>query len=553
MQQQKTDDTQALWRLLSPHKPHTKSFIILTVLVLAATCLELVLPLYSSYLVDSIGSEGIDSLIIIGLIAIVLMAAGFQALVGWYGGKMGHGISYRLRYSLIGRLLHSQSQSMDSEHSAELSARVVNGSLEIKSVLAEELAGLFSGVISLISVVTIMFILDWRLTLVLVSCVAIGFIVITPIALLMTGIGKAIQTAEADLLKYTTEWLRYGRLIKSHNAAEQMHQQSKTLLAECFKQHMRETKVISLIGPISNLILMVSMIAILAFSAYWLEQGTITLGTVTAFLLYLFGLAFPLMAMAMFFSSLNKAAGASSRLSEINALPTEHQGAELKLGAVDDLAVKELNFSRNGKVILKNINHQFTGSGLSIVLGESGSGKSTLLSQFLGFYPETHNQVFINDKPLSEYCISSVRDAVAWVDQEPKLLHATIRENLTLGLSESIAEDKLIEVLQSVGLSAWLTRINRDLDLQISEQAHQFSGGEKQRFAIARAILRDAKVLLLDEPTSALDEQNKSDLMILLRKLASQMRVIMISHHLDLVEPSDQVITLSQGQVQSAR
>ncbi|WDE02432.1 ABC transporter ATP-binding protein [Thalassomonas actiniarum] len=542
-------DTQSLWQLLSPHKPDRKSFVYLGLLVVITTALELVLPLYSSHLIDSIGANGVGTAVVLGLIALVLFTAVFEAVLAWFGGRLGHRISFRLRYSLIGRLLHSQSQSLDQEHSAELSARVVNDSKEVKSVLAEDLTGLLSGLISLVAVITIMFVLDWRLTLVLVTCVLAGFILITPIALMMNNIGKATQAAEANLLKHVTEWLRYGKLVKSHNAGGELHKRSQDLLDECFTQEMRATKVLSLIGPISNLVLMLSMIAILAFSAYWLEQGTMTLGTVTAFLLYLFGLTFPLMAMAMFFSNLNKASGAATRLSEISRLPTEPSEAPLVLENITDLAVKDLCFVRDDKTILNQVNYQFPASGLSIVLGESGSGKSTLLNQFLGFYPETHTSVFINGKTLDEYNLSSVRQSIAWVDQEPKLLHASIRDNLTLGLKQQLTDDEVFNALKSVGLHAWLERINHDLRLMVSEQSHQFSGGEKQRFAIARAILRQAKVLLLDEPTSALDDSNKVELMILLRKLADKMRVIMISHHLDLIEPEDNVIEMAAGEI----
>ena len=145
--------------------------------------------------------------------------------------------------------------------------------------------------------------------------------------------------------------------------------------------------------------------------------------------------------------------------------------------------------------------------------------------------------------------MQSVRQCIAWVDQEPKLLHANIRENLTLGLKETLTDQDILQVLHSVGLQSWLKRINADLSLIVSEQAHQFSGGEKQKFAIARAILRNAKVLLLDEPTSALDDANKAELMTILRRLATNMRVIMISHHLELIQPGDDVIELQAGQI----
>lgn len=543
------EDTKSLWKLLSPHKPKNKSFYLLLLLVILSTSFELILPLYSSYLVDSISNDGINFLVILGLIIIVLFSAIFEAILGWFGGRTGHQISFKLRFSLIGKLLHSQVKNLEQEHSAELSARIVNDSQEVKNVLAEDLIGLFSGLVSLLAVISIMFLLDWRLTLVLVSCVLFGFILITPIALMMNNIGKATQAAEANLMKYITEWLRYRNLIKSHNAESDLHNESKTLLQECFNQEMRATKILALIGPIANLVLMISMIAILAFSAYWIKEGSVTLGTVTAFLLYLFGLTFPLMSMAMFFSNLNKAIGAASRLTEISTLPAEQSSAKEFIKNVDKLEVSNLTFVRGEKHILNNISYRFSPSKLTIVIGESGSGKSTLLNQFLGFYPETHSSVLINDKCLTNFNLASVRQVIAWVDQEPQLLHASIRQNLTLGLREQIDNQEIFHILQSVGLEVWLNRINWDLDQIVSEQANQFSGGEKQRFAIARAILRKAKVLLLDEPTSALDNQNKNDLVALLRTLTKNMIVIMISHDHELVTSEDDVIQLQNGTI----
>ena len=315
---------------------------------------------------------------------------------------------------------------------------------------------------------------------------------------------------------------------------------------------MRETKVLSLIGPIANLVLMISMIAILAFSAYWLEQGTMTLGTVTAFLLYLFGLTFPLMSMAMFFSNLNKASGVATRLTEITNISKECTlGSGTHLDKIDNFSFRNLNFNRNDKQILKNINYYFAGKGLWFVLGESGSGKSTLLNQLLGFYPETHQQVLLNNQALEHYNLTSVRQAFAWVDQEPKLLNASIRDNLTLGLAESINDNDLVSQLQAVGLQDWLERINHDLSLVVSEQVNQFSGGEKQRFAIARAMIRKAQVLLLDEPTSALDDVNTTELMALIRELSKDIFVVIISHDNNILSQNDRVIELKSGQITS--
>ena len=113
--------------------------------------------------------------------------------------------------------------------------------------------------------------------------------------------------------------------------------------------------------------------------------------------------------------------------------------------------MQNLNFVREDRHILQDVSYQFATDGLSIVLGESGSGKSTLLNQFLGFYPETHHQVLINGKTLSEYNLNAVRKRIAWVDQEPQLLNASIKQNLILGLHEEVSNEKIVETLKLVG------------------------------------------------------------------------------------------------------
>jgi len=541
--------TATLWSLLKPILPKNRAFAVLALLTVTATCLELVLPLYSRHLVDTLGSSTIDQSVILNLVLLVIITAILEGLMAWHGGRIGQQTNFNLRHSLIGHLLKLDQRTMDKQHSAELSARVINDSKEVKTIVAEDLIGLMNGSISLLAVTVVLFWLDWRLTLVILSCIGVGLILITPIALRMQGISQKLQTSEANLIKQVTEWLRNSKMIKAFNASSQLHVKSADLLQRSYTQGMRETRVLALIGPISNLVLMVSLVSILAFSAYWIAQGSLTLGTVTAVIMYLFGLTFPLISMGMFFSNLNKAAGAANRLAEIKAMPVEPVSGNNKLAAIDHMQMEDLSFHAEDKMILDGVNLGFDGAGLSVLVGSSGSGKTTLLQHWLGFYQENFSQMLLNGQPYSNYDIHDIRKHIAWIDQEPTLINASVRENLELGLDSVMDEDKLINTLQEVGLSGWLERINHDLDLVINEQQHQFSGGEKQRFALARALLRPFDVLLLDEPTSALDTESEMEIMRIIRDIAQTRRVIMITHKTDLIETTDKVFNTTQGRI----
>ena len=573
-----------LMSLLKPHRPSQKQFALMALLVLVATGLELFIPLFSKYMIDTISTTGVDYTLVATLVIIVLAAAIAEGLLAWYGSYLGEKTNFRLRFSVFRHLLHSRQTDLNQEHSAELSARVVNDSMAVKSILAEDLIGFVTGLVSIVSVVAIMFYLDWRLTLVLVSCILIGVLLITPLAVSMRGIGMAMQEAEAQLIANVTEWLRSSTTIKVHNASDEVLENGKTLLDNAYFHAMRQARVMALIGPISNLILMVSMIAILASSAVWLAEGSLTLGTVTAFMIYLFGLAFPIMAIGMFLSNLHRASGAATRLNELLQLRIEQLETGEPLQSIDELEVSNLHYKVDEKSILKDINWTFKPNKLTVLSGESGSGKSSLIQQLVGLYSDTFESILINGKPLSSVSLSSLRHHVAWLEQSPSLFLGSVRDNLTLGLetekcettdklklneetgsdgnsvasisgtftdSVKVDDETLKQALIRVGLGKWLEKNDFNLDMQINENTQQFSGGEKQRFALARAIIRKPQVLILDEPTSALDKQTEAELMGYIRELTNEMRVIMVTHNKSLIQVEDDVIELEEGSIKA--
>jgi ATP-binding cassette, subfamily B, bacterial AbcA/BmrA len=557
-----------LWQLLKTVKPSRSQIIFLMVLTLAATAFEIALPLYARFVVDKISIDIISATTIMTLIGFIVVMAIIQFFTARFGGMMGHQIAKRLRAKLVKHVISAKPQSLDKDHSAELAARINNDSKILKTVLSEDLVSLSGGVVSIIAVITMLFILDWRLSLIIISCIVIGGLVITPITIAMQGVGSSLQASEASLVQNNTEWFKNIKSLKANEAEPHILALEEQLLEDNFKVGMRETTFNAVIGPVANLVLMASLISLLASAGYFISTGTLTLGTLTAFILYLFGLTFPLISLGLFFSNLNKAAGSADRLKTIAALPQELPqeatqntptaetsanvtGTSFDAAAIDHLfKIKGLSVNvHNGETdedtaIIKTLNCDMPKTGLTFLSGPSGAGKSTFQQTLLGFYNISSGDIIFNGQPLDNDNLLTLRRNIAWVEQEPNLIHGSVRDNLLLGNNHKVSENDIKDVLSLVLLEDWYSQINHDLDFKISEQRTGLSGGEKQRFALARAILSNKPVLFLDEPTSALDKVNEAKLMSVIRNIAKSKLVCMITHNPNLVKENDLVINM---------
>ncbi|WP_188691045.1 ABC transporter ATP-binding protein [Bowmanella pacifica] len=533
-----------------PYLPSKRAFSGLMALTLLATLFELGIPLIARELIDRLSIGRIDQLVMTILAIAVIVAAVAEYFAAVHASKMGLSTVQRLRFRLIGHLVNVQTIKLHDQHSSELAAQVMTDTDELKDIFSSDLAALIGGVLSFVAVIALLLWMKWRLTLVLLGCLLIGALLITPIALSMSSLNKQILQQHAELTRQCTEWFRHHELVKVYGATPQVEEQAQAALDRYYQLALREARALALIGPISNMMLMTSMIALIATSAYWIAEGTLSMGTFTAFLLYLFGLTFPLIGMGMFFANYQKANGAAERLHALANLPTENVQPGSAASRIRTLRVEEAGLQLGEQQILQNLTLPDMQRGLVLVSGASGSGKTSLLRTLLGLYPLTHGQIYINNQPLSLTQLGSWRHRMAWVEQEPALFQATVRDNLCLGKTQ-VDDAEVIQVLHKVGLAAWLERIGGNLDMLITEQNHQLSGGEKQRFALARALVRPFDMLLLDEPTSALDTKNAQQMMSTLTDLAQDKLVLMISHDHSLFSHADQIVQLENDKLVS--
>jgi ATP-binding cassette subfamily B protein AbcA/BmrA len=267
--------------------------------------------------------------------------------------------------------------------------------------------------------------------------------------------------------------------------------------------------------------------------------------------LYLFQIIVPVVNFSVFFAQLQKAKGASQRIGEILRETAE----DVEKGMEIDLSDKTItfdnvtfNYDQNTEV-LKNVSFQAKPGEIIAFAGPSGGGKTTIFSLIERFFKLTEGQIFLNDTNIEQISLKSWRSQIGYVPQESSLFAMSVRENLCYGLERPVTDDELWEVLELACAKDIIESLPDKFDTIVNERGSNFSGGQRQRLAIARAFLRNPKVLLLDEATASLDSQSEAIVQQALTNLMQGRTTFVIAHRLSTIVDANQIVFIEQGRV----
>ncbi|MEM7196716.1 MAG: ATP-binding cassette domain-containing protein, partial [Pseudomonadota bacterium] len=214
------------------------------------------------------------------------------------------------------------------------------------------------------------------------------------------------------------------------------------------------------------------------------------------------------------------------------------------------IGFSKVSFSyADGKSVLRDVNFEMTAGSTVALVGSSGSGKSTIASLLLRFYEPTSGEITVDGKPLSSISLESLRDQTAIVTQEITLFDQSIRDNIAYGRQNQIDEAKLSSAIEAANLSEFVDKLPEGIDTFVGEQGSRLSGGQRQRIAIARALYRDAPILILDEATSSLDSRSEKRIQSAIDRLIANRTTLVIAHRLSTIEQADQILVLDSGEI----
>ena len=526
-------------------------FIIGLLLSLITSAANLALPLLTRELVDTSKWDNFNySSLVIIIVVFVL-----QLILGTLGGYVlryfGESVVKTLRERLWAHLLKLPVTYFDANKVGESSSRLVNDTGIIKDLLASQFPNFITGAIQLFFSLIILFVMDWEMATLMFVVVPIVVVILLPVGRIMVRLGRKLQAETAKFNGEVSEKLSEVRLIKSSNGEKHEQEAGNHRINKIFTIGVLDARVEAVLQPIIMTLMMAAFAGILAFGIIRVGQGSLTSGSLVAFLLYLFNVIGPVANFATFFSQIQKALGSTERIQEILRIePEKNLGQQTCDLTNKTLTAQNLNFSYvKNEPVLQSISFVSRPNSVIAFAGPSGGGKSTIFALLERFYQPDSGKITIGNQNIQDIDLANWRCQIGYVSQNSAIFSGTIRENLVYGLTKKMTDEDLWRGLSLAYADQFVREFPDQMETEIGERGIKLSGGQKQRLAIARAFLRDPKILMLDEATASLDSESEGKVQQALDKLMVNRTTLVIAHRLATIVNADQIYFIEHGKV----
>jgi len=474
---------------------------------------------------------------------------GQSYLTAWSGQRL----IASLRVRLFERVLHLPLGEFDKWRAGEFLARFTNDLALMTDAVSISLPQMFQTLITFIGALVLMFRTDWLLTLFLFACApAVNYAVAT-FTKLISGGTKRAQERIADLAANISEVLQAERIVKAFRREDYEVRRFTDINENFFGAYMKVTQLGQTQTPVVAMIITIALLAIVAFSAREVIVGRMNQGQVVAFWGYVVLAINPMNRFATYIGDLSKGIVGASRVYEILDLPTERDDAReaIVLPSIDGgIRYENVTFaySPSGSPVLANFDAQIEAGQIVAIVGPSGAGKTTIVNLVPRFYEPQSGRVTLDGVDLARLSLGQLRGAIAIVPQEPLLFSGTIAENIRYGRLEA-TQPEIEAAAREANAEEFILDLPLGYDTPVGDRGIRLSGGQRQRISIARAVLRDPRILILDEATSALDSHSERLIEEALDLLLAGRTTLIIAHRLSTVRRATKILYVEAGRV----
>ena len=529
------------------------SLLLLGVLLLTVSSgVQVYVPKMAASLVNDF-STGINYQLLGKVVGLFVASAIISAIGGTILGVFGENVIQNLRKRVWNQLTILKVSYFDTVKAGEMSSRLVNDTNQVKQLLAVTFPQTLASIITVVGTIYMMIRMDWHMTLAMVIAVPVVIIFMIPVMTFGSKVGHARQDALAKFNGIASETLSEIRLVKTSNAETQAQEQADTEINRLFKIGKKEAVFDAVMQPVMMMVFMSMVFGLLAYGMHRIAIGEMEIGVLMSFLMYLFNIIGALPVIATLFSELAKAAGSTSRVIELLHEETE-DFATGEMVNLDNqtLIVENVDFAyedASEELILSNVSFEAKPNQIIAFAGPSGGGKSTIFSLLERFYEPTKGSIKFGNQSIQHMNLSNYREQIGFVSQDSAIMAGTIRDNLTYGLEGEFTDQELWEVLELAFAKTFVEDMPQQLATEVGERGVKISGGQRQRLAIARAFLRNPKILMLDEATASLDSESEMKVQIALSNLMKGRTTLVIAHRLATIVDSDRIYFIEKGQV----
>jgi len=541
-------------RLLLMARQYYVRFIFAAICMVVAGGLQSALPLIAKPVIDQIFvSKDIAALkwIPFTIIGIFL----FKGLANYGQNVIMSSIGLRIVTNLRNKLyeqIQKQSLSFFTVHpTGLLMSRITNDVASVQTASAEAITALVKDSFMLISLVGVIFYTDWKLALIAMVVFPLTIYPITWFGKKMRRLTVSTQITMGTLNSFLQETISGTRIVKAFGMEKYESERFAVENEKLFKYNLKAVSINAVSSPLMDFLGGLGIAAVISYGGYNVVQGTSTPGTFFSFIAALLMLYEPIKRLTNINNTINQGiAGADRIFSIIDRVPD----IEDKPNAVDlppvsrSIDIENVTFCYEEKPVLKNINLSIKAGEVVAFVGMSGGGKTSLVNLIPRFYDVNSGRVLIDGHDVRDVSLRSLRSQIAIVTQQTILFNDTVRNNILYGDIRKKEED-VINAARAANAHDFIMRLPKRYESNIGELGTKLSGGEKQRISIARALLKDAPILILDEATSSLDTEAEIEVQEALDNLMKGRTTLVIAHRLSTIRNADRIIALVNGEI----
>ncbi len=549
-------DSEAIYpRLLNYVRPHWRVFTISIVTMVFLGALEPAVPALLKPLLDgSFVEQPKHPLWYIPLLLIILfLLRGFLMFASNVSSNwVAHRVVMDLRSDMFARLIRLPTAFYDDASSGALLSKITFDTAQVQQASTQVLTVLIRDTLAVLGLIIFMLYMNWRLSLIVFILTPIIYFVVKTVSRRMRLMSREVQASMGDITRVAQESIESQKAVKIFAGEDYETRRFWQAINKARQFNMKVVVPGSANGPLIQFIMSIGLAIIIYFSTSLARNGLMTAGEFVSYFTAMSMLLAPIRRLTSINEPLQRGlAAASSVFDLIDEIPESDSG-QIVLDNVQGnfrFDTVTLQYAGAETAALNQVSLHINAGETIALVGASGSGKSTLANLLPRFYSPTSGQIFLDGHDLQDIQLRSLRDHIALVSQEVMLFNDTIRNNIAYGSLRSVSEEMIIDASTNAHAMEFIQQLPDGFDTMIGENGARLSGGQRQRLSIARALLKNAPILILDEATSALDTASERHIQDALDTLIKGRTCLVIAHRLSTIENADRILVMEKGRI----
>ncbi|MDE7213446.1 MAG: ABC transporter ATP-binding protein/permease, partial [Anaeroplasmataceae bacterium] len=539
-------------RLLKYFQRELSLVSVLFLAILVVVACHVITPRLQSAAIDAIDKRNFDLLYpyLFWMIGFFVVLSIFNLVQGLISAILSQRIVKKMRSDLFHKIIHLPIVYFDTHSHGDIMSRMTNDVDNISNTLAQSLSSLFSGVMMIIGTLIIMFITSWQLASMTLVVILLTVVATKILSKAMKKYFKRRQILLGKLNGTVEEMVTSYRTVASYSKAEDIIEEFADTSKELTKAGIVAEILGGSMGPIMNAISNIGFVIIAAFGGYFATKDIVSVGVISAFIIYAKEFSRPLNEIASLYGQLQTALASAERVFIIFDSPAENSsGIETMENKEGNISFSNVNFSyANGKQVLFDFNLDIHSGEKIALVGHTGSGKTTVVNLLMRFYDVNDGNILIDGVDIQDINKEELRRNTAIVLQDTVLFKDTIKNNLMYS-NASATEEEILDASKKCHCDSFIEQMRGGYDAVLSEGGANLSQGQRQLLSIARAFIAKPKILILDEATSSVDTRTEKLIQDAMVQLMENKTSLIIAHRLSTILDADKIIVMDQGRI----